>query len=248
MVFNGMVQDDVTPKYYTVKIDLLNRINTGEFKCGDKLPSESELVNIYHVSRITIRKALEELVADRVVYRVQGKGTFVQNTTESKESRYRESIGSCSNLIRSFHMIPTRRIINRKVVPCPADVAQRLSLAAGTPVLLYERVYYGDDDPAIYGKSYIALEHLPEFEKYDLAELSMVQIIEEKYHKQIYKFDRKLRAFSAPNDIAKKLHILAGFPLLHLTFISRFADSNIPFEDACLCYRTDILDFLPDNY
>lgn len=248
MVFNGMGQDDMAPKYYAVKIDLLNRINTGEFKCGDKLPSESELMAIYKVSRITVRKALEELVADHVVYRVQGKGTFVQNTDETRGSRYRECISSCSNLLRSFHMTPTRRIINRKVIPCPEDVAQRLNLAPGAPVLLYERIYYGDDDPAIYGTSYIALEHLPDFEKYDLAELSMVQIIEEKYHKQIHKFDRKLRAISAPNDIAKKLHILVGFPLLHLTFISRFTGSNIPFEDACLCYRTDILDFLPDNY
>lgn len=248
MMFTGMSTDDMAPKYYAVKIDLLNRINTGEFKCGDKLPSESELVAIYNVSRITIRKALEELVADRVVYRVQGKGTFVQNTAEAKETKYRKSVSSCSNLLRSFHMTPTRRIINRKVVSCPEDVAQRLNLVPGSQVLLYERIYYGDDDPAIYGKSYIALDHLPDFDKFDLAELSMVQIIEEKYHKRIYKFDRKLRAISAPNDIAKKLNILAGFPLLHLTFVSCFEDSNIPFEDAVLCYRTDILDYLPDNY
>lgn len=248
MLFSGIGKDDMAPKYHAVKIDLLNRINTGEFKCGDKLPSESELMSIYNVSRITIRKALEELVADRVVYRVQGKGTFVQSTAETKETKYRKSVSSCSSLLRSFNMTPTRRIINRKVVPCPESVAQRLNLLPDSPVLLYERIYYGDDDPAIYGKSYIALEHLPDFDKFDLAELSMVQIIEEKYYKQIYKFDRKLRAISAPNDIAKKLHVLAGFPLLHLTFVSRFVDSNIPFEDACLCYRTDVLDFLPDSY
>lgn len=243
----GVDNSSIVPKYHIVKMDLLNRINTQEFKSGDKLPSEQELTQQYDVSRITIRKALEYLVQDGVIYRVQGKGSFVSDQSVENESRIRHSV-SCSDLLRSFHLKPTRRVVQREVVPCPAEAAANLHLEEGTPVLLYERVYYGDDDPAIYGKSYISLEQLPDFEKYDLAECSMVEIIEETYGKHICKLNRKLRAMSASNGISKRLQVITGFPLLHLHFQSCFEGERIPFEDAELYYRTDVIDYLPDIY
>ena len=247
MAYNAATMDSVLPKYHMVKLDLENRIHTQEFKIGDMLPSESMLMKRYGVSRITVRKALEDLVQEGTIYRIQGKGTFVQDTSQSKEGKYRNCV-SCSDLLRSFNLKPTRRVISREIIPCPEDVAERLRIKPGRQVLLYERIYYGDDDPAIYGKSYISLEHLPGFEQYDLAESSMMRVIEEDYHQQVYKFDRKLRAVSATNEIAKKLQVLTGFPLLYLTFVSKFSGTDIPFEDACLCYRTDVIDYLPDNY
>lgn len=237
----------VIPKYHIVTMDLLNRINTQEFKSGDMLPSELELTQQYGVSRITIRKSLEKLVQDGVIYRIQGKGSFVSDQSVKNEHRIRHSV-SCSDLLRSFHLTPTRRVIQREVVPCPAEAAANLLLKEGTPVLLYERVYYGDDDPAIYGRSYISLEHLNGFETYDLAESSMVKIIEEVYGKHIYKANRKLRAMSANNEISKRLQVMTGFPLLHLHFQSCFYENNAPFEDADLYYRTDVIDYLPDIY
>lgn len=240
------LDNSMAPKYHIVKLALLNRVNTQEFKSGDMLPSETELMKQYNVSRITVRKALDELVKDGIIYRVQGKGTFVRDMTQVTESKYRNCV-SCSDLLRSFHLQPSRRVVCRELVDCPADVAQRLKIETGDQVLLYERIYYGDDTPAIYGKSYIALNNLPGFENIDLAESSMVRIVENDYHKQIHKFDRKVRAVSATNDLAKKLHVVTGFPLLYLTFISCFVDPyDTPFEDACLCYRTDVIDYLPE--
>ena len=64
MAYNAATMDSVLPKYHMVKLDLENRIHTQEFKIGDMLPSESMLMKRYGVSRITVRKALEDLVQE----------------------------------------------------------------------------------------------------------------------------------------------------------------------------------------
>lgn len=63
--------------YRTIYRDLLRKIRSGEFRCGDRLPTEKQLCEVFAVSRITVRHAMEMLVRDGVVTRIKGKGTFV---------------------------------------------------------------------------------------------------------------------------------------------------------------------------
>lgn len=66
-------------KYKWIKQEIKEKIERHELKEGQVIPSESELCARYQVSRITVRKAIDELVRDGLVYRIKGKGTFVQN-------------------------------------------------------------------------------------------------------------------------------------------------------------------------
>ena len=69
--------DSMTPMYKQI-IDILSRkMDEGELKPGDRIPSEAELMQTYHVSRITVRSAINELEEDGMVVRSRGKGTFV---------------------------------------------------------------------------------------------------------------------------------------------------------------------------
>ena len=70
--------DDRLPKYYLVKKSLVEKIENEEFQPGEPIPSERELMEDYQVSRITIRKAIEELVAEGYLYKVQGIKATVQ--------------------------------------------------------------------------------------------------------------------------------------------------------------------------
>lgn len=79
--------------YRVVKEYLLNKIKTGELMPDDRIPSEKELMDIFQVSRITIRKAIDELVIEGYLYRLQGIGSFV---------RKKEEIGQTSNLVGVF--------------------------------------------------------------------------------------------------------------------------------------------------
>lgn len=62
--------------YYQIKEDIVSRINSGEWALGEKIPSEMELVEFYGVSRMTLRKALDELADEEVLYKERGIGTF----------------------------------------------------------------------------------------------------------------------------------------------------------------------------
>ena len=85
-----------SPKYYIIKQDLIKMINDEILTAGQMVPSESKLMQQYNVSRITARKALEELSNEGYIYKVQGKGCFVKDNIEvqslSKICGYTEEI------------------------------------------------------------------------------------------------------------------------------------------------------------
>lgn len=66
------------PKYYILKLEIIKKIENDEFLDDQMIPSERELIKEFGVSRITVRKAIDELVNEGYVYRVQGKGTYVK--------------------------------------------------------------------------------------------------------------------------------------------------------------------------
>ena len=118
------------PKYVYIKIALTNRIKSGELEVGAKLSTEKEMCALYGCSRLTVRKALEELTREGYIYKIQGKGTFVKERTPQKQNF--SVITSCSTLIRSQNMTPTKKILFEGIVPATADIAQRLGLHEAT--------------------------------------------------------------------------------------------------------------------
>lgn len=82
------------PLYAQIAEDLRTKILSEEWKPGDKIPPELELCSLYHVSRITIRKSIDELVREKLVYRKRAKGTFVREWAEDQDEHF--------TLVRSF--------------------------------------------------------------------------------------------------------------------------------------------------
>ncbi|MGG5318125.1 GntR family transcriptional regulator [Enterococcus sp. AZ072] len=85
---------DTIPLYSQIAEDLRMKILSEEWKAGDKIPPELELCDLYHVSRITIRKSIDELVREKLVYRKRAKGTFVLDWIEEEDEHF--------TLVRSF--------------------------------------------------------------------------------------------------------------------------------------------------
>src|SRR5688500_18338871 len=78
----------LNPLYKEVKIRLTRGLATGEWKPGEAIPSETRLADSFNVSIGTIRKAIDELVAERILLRQQGRGTFVATHTEDRTLFY----------------------------------------------------------------------------------------------------------------------------------------------------------------
>ncbi|WP_347300040.1 GntR family transcriptional regulator [Dolosigranulum savutiense] len=144
------------PLYYQIYVDIRKKILSNKWKAHYKLPSEIELCKIYDVSRITLRKAIEELVNENLLEKIQGKGTFVlsRNAIEQKlESIYSISEGmentgkDINTKILSVSKKHSRDIKTSEVSNYfPGEVIEisRLRLLDGNPVMLENNYFQYD--------------------------------------------------------------------------------------------------------
>ena len=153
--FMNLTKVSTAPLFEQIKVDILDKIRTGEYQSGHKIPTEIELIAKYNVSRITIRRAIEDLCKENVLVKHQGKGTFVQ---EKRIFRKIEHTVSFSDSCRAGNMTPSALVIERKILlkgdqntpdhPTLKDSStifiQRLRSADNIPVML-ENNYYPFD-------------------------------------------------------------------------------------------------------
>src|SRR6516164_6036536 len=124
---NSAPFDDRLPRYQRLRDDLAARIVSNEWRPGEPIPSEAELAAHYGVAIGTVRKAIDQLVADAVLERQQGRGTFVRrarfNSSLFRFFRFQSESGE--------RRVPKSRILRRKCVPATSAVASALRLPAG---------------------------------------------------------------------------------------------------------------------
>ncbi len=151
------------PLYYQLREYFRQEILSEKLKFGDELPSESQLCSQYDLSRITVKQAYDGLVADGLIVRKRGKGSFVNY----------KSIGyTLLNTPNLYIQLDTETIVQKASVisaeykKCNNVVASALGIKEGTEVCYFKRVRYIDDSPTIIQTVYIA----PGYEKDILSE------------------------------------------------------------------------------
>ncbi len=145
------------PKYLRIQQYIRAKIDSGEWKEGTLIPTEAELSTQFGCSRITITTALRELVKDEIIYRVQGKGTYVSVQKKSRNP-YNSSLGSSrdSASISEMSMPGEHKCVGIDEIPAPDDVAEVLGLKSGQYVICITRVKYMDDKPAFVEEVYLS--------------------------------------------------------------------------------------------
>lgn len=155
----------VIPKYRQLLQILRNQILAGELPAGSKLPSEDTLSATFALSRGTVRKAIAQLEAERLVHVEHGIGTFVrQASANSLPFRF---VDRRSWLQRTGSEI-SYRVITQQVIPAPINVAERLSLAPSTPVIHIIRLELLDEKLIAHTVRYLPEALCPELVKMDL--------------------------------------------------------------------------------
>jgi GntR family transcriptional regulator len=148
----GSSNDSKSPLYEWVKNDLLARIGSGDLKTGDMLPSEEDLCRAYGVSRITVKRALVELVNEGLITRRQGKGTFV--AAPNLEEDISLAVAVARPVImhgdKSWHKVLSAEV----VLPLP-DVSSFLQIEPTDHVIQIERLKMVDDKPLGYERTYV---------------------------------------------------------------------------------------------
>ena len=127
-----------TPLYKSVEQQIRRQIDAGELRAGDLLPSEPQLAKQLDVSQGTVKKALDNLVAERLLYRHQGKGTYVSridfNNSLFRFFSYGDGHGADTRIHKET---PIRRVARG-----PADICRELQLPAGSDLVYLEPVSY----------------------------------------------------------------------------------------------------------
>jgi GntR family transcriptional regulator len=176
------------------------------------IPSEHELCTQYDVSRITVRKALADLIHEGLLYTVQGKGTFVAARKFRIEWAH-EMAGFHADMARRG--LPVKvRVLEQAIVPADQRVAKELNLRPGDPVVKIVRLRFVDDQPFDIATNYTPWVVFPGLEKADLARGSIYALIRTRYHVQIDHGVRLVEAIACSSDDARLLHVKAGAPLL----------------------------------
>ena len=142
-----MSASPTTPLYQQIYDDLKDAIRDGVYAPGDKVPSESELSERYQVSRITVRRAIEDLCSEGILTKMQGRGTFVETRRlSSRLFRTNETI-SFTSLCAESDVTPGAHIVERQIVPSRPDELEFFSLEEGSLMVMVRRTRTADGLP-----------------------------------------------------------------------------------------------------
>lgn len=217
-----------------IKEDILNQILIGALSPGQPIATDAELSQHYGVSRMTVRKAIDELVVEGHLTRVYKKGAFV-----SRRSRYegfRFGVGY-SEEMRKRGLHPTSLGVCIQLEDPSAREVNDLQLLPGGKVWHVNRLRLADGKPVAYEDSffpYPLVEELTEADGY----ASIDRIISQRYGYVIHSADQWIDAVSADEKLAKLLEVPVGTPLVRTYSVSYLANGT-PINSGSCIYRTD---------
>lgn len=166
------------PLYLQVKKDLLNQINSQELNPGDVLPTEEWLCNAYQVSRVTVRKAIEELLRDGVVERDFSKAARVAHKRMTRSLNHLD--GLYEELSKNGFK-PSSYILRSQQMQADETLAGALGIAAGDPVLYIDRMRYADDQPICQQIIYLNAALCPGLDPKELIRKSLYETLEKQF-------------------------------------------------------------------
>jgi GntR family transcriptional regulator len=208
------------PLYLQIRDLLVERLDAGEWRPGEAIPSELELAARYRVSHGTVRKALGALAADNLLVRRQGKGTFVATHTEERSSMFR-FLRIRRNDGRDEY--PVSRLIDVRRGKASADVARALEMRPGDAVFVLRRVLEYGGEPAVLDEIVLPASLFKGMTrgKVQAYRGSMYSLFETQFGVRILKAQEKLRAVVADAASAALLHVEAGQALLAVERVTR---------------------------
>lgn len=212
--------------YQTIYQDLIQKINSGFLRPGDKLPSEGELSTQYGVSRMTVRQALELLDGDHVVMKKRGVGRFVKHATYFRHLNRLAPFKT--ELQRPGARISTKVLVQEVTRP-PAEVTLRLELRENQDTIHLVRLRHVDENPAAVQSTWLPYAAAPQLARTDLADSSLYETLAQRFGIRLRWAEQQITAEAASPQLAEWLQVRPGSPLIATTRVA-FPESGPPVE------------------
>jgi len=208
-----LLQNSSTPLYQQIEEDIRASIENGALKYGDKIDAEPEIMEKYKVSRITVRKAISNLVEEGYLIKKQGKGTFVN---KPKIQRKIEHFMSFSEACSANGMKATSKVIKKEVISPSHEEKEFLQLDDDDKVLYIQRIRYADGDPIMYENNYFSYSRF-QYLMDESMNGSLYNLLRDKSNVTASGAQRSsLEVMRASNDIAKILNVPVGEPVFYM--------------------------------
>jgi GntR family transcriptional regulator len=230
-------ESSAQPLYQQLERALRGAIENGIIGPEDALPPERDLAEMLGVSRITVRKAIDELVDDGLLIRKQGSGTFVSNRVEKNFAK----LTSFSEDMRARGREPRSVWLNRATGTVTPEESLTLRSSPGTPVFRFHRIRYADDAPMALEYATVIASCLTSLEE---VESSLYEALERTGNRPVRALQR-LRAVLLTAEQAKLLKAQEGEAGLLVARVGYLKDGRAV-EYSQSYYRGEIYDFVAE--
>ena len=225
-----------SPLYRQIKDLMIQALEAGEWRPGQLIPSEQELAARFSVSQGTVRKAVDELAADNLLVRKQGKGTYVASHHDPRA------------LFRFLRLVPIDGdLAQPESVPLECwrakaglEAARMLSIRQGDPIIIVRRILRFTGKPVVVDEIYLpgevfqglTLEMLQDWRG------SLYSMFETRFGLRMIRAEERLRAVAADRGTAEILKVQEGKPLLSVERVT-YTYGDKPVEWRRGLYLTD---------
>ena len=217
-----MATNKSAPLYQQIYDDIKGAIKDGTYKVDEKIPSEAELSEEYGVSRITVRRAIEDLCADGYLTKMQGRGTFVGKPHIMRRLSQSKATRSFSEICREAGVTPGAHLIERQIVPVRPDEQEFFGLGPDALLIYVHRVRTADGLGVCDENMFVPYDGGRDLLTLPLEDTSLFDAIEQATgHRPVSNEDWNITAVKATTDQASLLGISVGDPLLrtHVSFV-----------------------------
>ena len=222
------------PLYEQLKDILKQDIDNGDFKVGEALPGERQLMDLYGVSRVTIRQAIGDMVNEGLLYRIHGKGTYV--APKRIERPLARLLGVVEELTKEGFKTDIKiiEVGNKESNP---EISQHLKLAKSETVFLVSRIILADEQPLLLDYSYFPRSIGQFLSNTDLSKDLIYEQLE-LYGYKISDGTQRISAGRASQEEAKHLLCKVNSPVL-VVKRTTFVEGELPIDYSISIYRGD---------
>ena len=224
----------MAPKYTHIIQHFVDKINSGNMKDGDKLPTEDVLCSYFNVSRITVRKALNELLNEGYIIKKHGKGSYVNTGIARMQLN---SLQSFTEEMKSRGMTASSKVLCVSLLNADNIVSNKLQVEENFKIYCIERLRLANGEPMSIEKVFIPYYLCPDIEKHDLSG-SLYDIFENHYNLNPKKADQCIEAIVGTKREQEILKIKLRAPVLKIERIT-YLSNNTPLEYVSSIYRGD---------
>ncbi|KXZ39274.1 GntR family transcriptional regulator, mannosyl-D-glycerate transport/metabolism system repressor [Alkalithermobacter thermoalcaliphilus JW-YL-7 = DSM 7308] len=223
-----------SPLYKQIANKIKQEIIKENLSSGEAIPSEIKLSQMYNVSRVTIRQAIDTLVSEGLLYKIQGSGTYVK---ESKIEHNIYNLQGFTEEMRKFNKTPVNKILEFKMIKPDENIRKILKLKENEKTFFVSRLRFIDNVPVVLENTYLPVNIFSDL-SYEVMLSSKYEYVEKEKKLKIKESFQEIIPITCNDKLKELFNLKEYIPILKVKLFSTLEDNTI-FEYTELYFKSD---------